>query len=368
LLFWKTRLAAALTVAVTVVACSLDDIVPDGSLPIDDGASAGAKDSLKVDGSNEARLELKTGASLTVPKDALDHEVDIGIERPADSKAVEFVESLKSVKAVASAPYVLTPHGTEFMKELKLEIPVVANKGKELVAVYLKDESDREWKYLDTPTVENDVATVTIKHFSVIVLVDRERAGVAEDAGSAPPAETDAGHDDVDAGAPVVDDAGDTPRGEDAGSSAALDAGSAPIDSPVPDASANTVKDAGTQTMRDAAQAQLDASASADAGSGADDASAALPDAGTMLDAGPPVDAGQAPDAGTGADDASAQLPPDTGAPVDSATQDAASCQPTFYCEPGLCGWYADGCGGEIPCGACDQACDLYDAGLCPIG
>lgn len=366
-MLWKTRIATALTIAATFAACSLDDLVPDGTLPIDDGASEGTKEVMKVDGSSEARLELKTGASLTVPKDAVDHSVMIAIERPADSKAVEFVESLKSVKAVASAPYVLTPHGTEFMKDLKLEIPVVANKGKELVAVYLKDESDREWKYLDTPTVENDVATVTLKHFSVIVLVDRERAGVEEkrDAGSAS-GQTDAGGDPVDAGAPA--DAGSATAGEDAGS-VSVDAGSqGDPGGQTKDAGSASAHDAGTQTMTDAGQSAPDASASLDANV-ADAGSA--PDGGTTLDA-----SAQTPDAGQPdayMDDSSAQTPPDTGALNDGSSQQPDACTPNAVCQEDWCGWHDDGCGGEMPCGECELyggLCGFYEVGVCgfPVG
>jgi hypothetical protein len=366
---------AALAVALTVVACSLDDIAGKYiDIGIDDGASDGAKESLKVDGSQEQRLELETGATLTLPKGAVDHDVTIGVERPSDTKAIEFVETLKTVKAVASAPYVLTPHGTEFAKDIKLEIPVVNNKGKNLVAAYLKDENDREWKYLDTPTVENDVATVTLKHFSVIVLLDRERAGFeieepadAPDAGAARDAGSarDASTSEEDAGAEL--DAGtDTDPGAD------RDAGK----NEAPDASAGGAIDAGVGASSDSgAQATPDASvsvpvdAASDDDSGASqvsdggtgqgtDSSATLPDGALDPDAttGASVDSGQGSD--TGVDAGDAQLP-------DGA---ADACQP-HVCEIYECGSVPDiMCGGEVGCGNCEEyggVCGMYEPNIC---
>ncbi len=371
---WKTRFAAALTIGLTVVACSLDDLVPEGSLGIDDGASGGAKESYKVDNDSEARIEIEeTGATLTVPKGAVEHAVTIGVERPSDIKAIEFVESLKTVKAVASAPYVLTPHGTEFTKDLKLQIPVVANKGKELVAAYLKDESDREWKYLDTPVVEGDVATVTLKHFSVIVLLDRERAGfdVAPDAGSATPGSNDAGDELLDAGTSEVEDAGSAPdptdaesapEPTDAGTRDDQDTGATRADAGGSALDAGAAIDAGTGQVLDAA----DPTPAPEAGMGAaeDAGSASNPDADTP----PPVDTGvQLPPDDAGDPNAQdAGFVPDTGTePIDSGYD---ACEPYWYCAYDQCGSIVDTCGGEHSCGNCEQhggECGFYEPGRC---
>lgn len=362
---WKTRVPAALAIALAVGACSLDEIAGDAiDIGVDDGASKGVKDSVQVNGNQEQTLTLETGATLTLPKGAVDHDVTIGVERPSDAKAIEFVETLKSIKAVASAPYVLTPHGTEFAKDVKLEIPVVNNKGKDLVAAYLKDESDREWKFLDTPVVENDVATVTLKHFSVIVLLDRARAGIEidepEDAGStrdAGVAEPDAGSDD-DAGHKADDDAG---RDE------AKDAGS-PIGAS--DAGTSTMLDASAQVTPDAGQVQppvTDASVSFDA---------AQPpvneDAGS---GGGAVDSGtqQPPDAMTQVEDSGAGQS-DSGTVViitDDAGEDSGyPCEPLLYCQPYQCGSVPNGCGGEIGCGNCEEygygECGRDEPNVCP--
>jgi hypothetical protein len=349
---WKTRVTA-LAFALAFSACSADDFFDyEGTLPIDDGASKGTKESLKVDGEHEARLELSTGVALTFPKGAVERDVEIGVERPTDSKAIELVQTLKTVKAVASAPYVLTPHGTQFQKDVKLEIPILNNKGRPLIAAYLKDENDREWKTLDTPVVEGDVAVVTLKHFSVIVLLDLARSGLeAPDAGA-----FDAGDDEEDAG--TEDDASAEPDAdsEDAGASAAdagvafdaastLDAGD--TTPPVSDASAH-VADAGTTQTSDAhTGGGPDAQVANDAGS--------TPDASAVIDTG----TGGEPDSAYA--DASSQ-DPDSGYDYDSGYDSAT---PDSGCTPLLCefacGIIQDGCGGELDCG---DDCGLY-GGTC---
>src|SRR5688572_2031593 len=107
------------------MACSPSDFVDyDDLLGVDDGAGDGDKDILKVDGTAEARLSVKTGATLTIPKGAVDRNLEIGLERPDDDKAIDFVKALPEIKSAASAPYILTPHGTKFAQPVTLELPV----------------------------------------------------------------------------------------------------------------------------------------------------------------------------------------------------------------------------------------------------
>src|SRR5688500_2870413 len=126
------------------MACSPSDFVDyDDVLGIDDGAGDGDSQLVKVDGNSEARLSVKTGATLTIPKGAVDRNLEIGLERPDDDKALDFVKALPVIKAAASAPYILTPHGTRFKEPVTLELPVVEKQqGRELVAAYLEDEED----------------------------------------------------------------------------------------------------------------------------------------------------------------------------------------------------------------------------------
>jgi hypothetical protein len=346
-------------VSLTVMACSVDNLIGSKAvLGIDDGASEGAKDSLKVDGKSEATIALDTGATLTLPKGAVDHDVTIGVERPADSKAIALVESLKSVKAVASAPYVLTPHGTEFAKDVKLEIPVVNNKDRELVVAWLKDESDREWKYLDSPTVENDVATVTLKHFSVVVLLDRARSGLTIDA-------PDAGADDKDAGAPVQD-AGRA--ADDAGKDEPPDAGADPKqdeDAGSPPAEAGSVTVDATVQTPDASDHADDAGSAFDAGS------AETPDASTNPDldssAQPMLDAAQGSDSGSVAIDDAGLPDASSGGGSDASQQLPDGCVP-YTCFVDQCGAVPDGCGSYVECGNCEVnggVCGFYEPNLC---
>jgi hypothetical protein len=259
---------AVALLAAGLVACSTDDLIDvDGTLDIDDGASEGVAKSLKVDGSSEQKLTLETGASLTVPKGAVDRELTIKVERPSDDKALELVKTLKTDKAVASAPYVLTPHGTQFKNAVTLELPVAKHEGRELAVAWLEDENDKEWKLLSEARVENDKVKVELGHFSVIVVLDVQMAGL--DA-SVPVSAADAGTSTPDAGDDTNEDAGDDPGTRaDAGIGAAQDAGST---SQPPDAMQPVDHDAGSK-YEDAA------------GSGSSDAATTAPDAYIEYDA-----------------------------------------------------------------------------------
>jgi hypothetical protein len=174
-------------------ACSIDDFVEFGGvIGVDDGASEGAFKSQKVDGSEEAHIALKTGASITVPKDGVEETVEIGMQRPADEKAISLVKSLKDYQAIVSAPYVLTPHGTKFKEPVTVEIPITKQTDKKLVMAWLENESDKKWKRLGEPVVKDGTAKLDIDHFSVVILLEEDRANLSDDTGSA-----------ADAGAPT---------------------------------------------------------------------------------------------------------------------------------------------------------------------
>jgi hypothetical protein len=221
----------ALFAITATVACSIDDFVEYGGvIGVDDGASEGTFKSVVVDGSQEERIELKTGASITIPEDAVETVVEIGMQRPADEKAVALVKSLKDYQAIVSAPYVLTPHGTKFREPVIIEIPVNKQTDKKLVVGWLENESDKKWKMLGVPVVKDGVAKLEIDHFSVVILLEEERANLAsdEDAGSN---NADAGNTGPGGGAPL--DGGnlaDPMASADAAKPAgAFDAGSGPV-------------------------------------------------------------------------------------------------------------------------------------------
>jgi hypothetical protein len=116
-----------------------------------------------------------------LPKGALQGAVEIGIERPADEEAVKLVKPLKDYLAIASAPYVLTPHGTKFKAPVTIEIPVTKQTDKKLVVGWLENEGDKTWKKLGVPSVKDGVAKIAIDHFSVVILLEEERANLAGD-------------------------------------------------------------------------------------------------------------------------------------------------------------------------------------------
>lgn len=219
----------ALYVLALVAACSIDDFVEYGGvIGVDDGASEGVFKSQQVDGSQEARLELKTRGAITVPKGALTESVEIGIERPADQDAIPLVKPLKDYLAIVSAPYVLTPHGTKFRAPVTVEIPITKQTDKKLIVAWLENESDKTWKKLGVPTVKDGLAKITMDHFSVVILLEEERAKLpgdepadggpaGADAGGSSPGTSVVPSDDSDAPAPSGYDAARPADAIDAG-------------------------------------------------------------------------------------------------------------------------------------------------------
>jgi hypothetical protein len=210
-------------------------------LGVDDGASNGKSDSKVVDGKEPVRLELVTGALVDVPAGAVTKEVKITVERPSDSKALKLVENLKSPGRIVSAPYVLTPHGTTFKEDVTVTLPIAKEGSKQLSVAWLENEKDTKWKLLGVPKSNGEKAAITLKHFSVLLLVEgdedlepMEEVEDARDAGiDAAEPERDAG---IDATAPM--DAGDDPRDASQGApdaSASRDASNADTGLPPPD-------------------------------------------------------------------------------------------------------------------------------------
>ncbi len=188
---WQIGLVAALA----VVGCESDSGRSAESLAelgIDDGASAGLETSAPVTGKEEVVMELATGARVKIPEGAADTEIVLGLKRPADSVALALIKGLASTDKVASAPYVVTPHGTKFKAEVEVTLPVVKDRDlKKLRVVWLEDEKDTKWKELGVPEVTGKEAVVRVDHFSVLLLVEGER----EPSGAQP------GYDDEDGGA-----------------------------------------------------------------------------------------------------------------------------------------------------------------------
>ncbi|HEX6243071.1 MAG TPA: hypothetical protein VFZ61_19290, partial [Polyangiales bacterium] len=202
----RTSFALWLTIACAMGSSNLGcnrEVSSQGArrvLEVDDGASDGAATQVLVKAGAQASLKLATGAEVTVPEGALDKQVKLGLERPDDSKSLKLIESLDKSQKIASAPYVVTPHGTSFKRDVEVELPIAqASAGKSLDVRWLADESDTEWKKLGKASIEGAKAKIKVDHFSVLILVESDAleqpadAGAAEDAepleGSTQPAE-----------------------------------------------------------------------------------------------------------------------------------------------------------------------------------
>lgn len=184
--------AGVLLSGVSLSGCSEES--KSGTSPIpDDGASAGDQGTKVATIDSEAKVALKNGSLLVVPKGAVDKDVEIGFERPKDDRASELVAPLvKSEARVLSAPHVLTPHGAKFAADVEVTLPVSkTSSGASVSIAYLKDEQDTEWKKIGTAQVEGGQVTFKMKHFSVVVLLADDQglsdAGVTMDASAPTP-------------------------------------------------------------------------------------------------------------------------------------------------------------------------------------
>lgn len=180
---------AAFLSAVLWGGCSLADKINSlADFDFGDGASEGEETSALVGPDDEVTLGLKTGAQISIPKGALDQMLEIGLKRPKDEDAVKLVKGVKAKDKIASAPYVLTPHGTQFKKNVEVTLPVVEGRDKEnLVVAWLEDEQDKKWKSLGAPEVSGNKAKIKTPHFSVLVLVERGAVTFDEESDSGAP-------------------------------------------------------------------------------------------------------------------------------------------------------------------------------------
>lgn len=147
-------------------------------LGIVDGASEGLSKSVAVKAGAAATLDLDTGARLSIPEGATSAALEIGLKRPPDVEALPLLAKVDREFKIASAPYVITPHGTKLDADAELDIPVAHGKADRLVVAYLDDESDDVWKVHDAAHVSEDGSTMTatLKHFSVYVVLERSIA------------------------------------------------------------------------------------------------------------------------------------------------------------------------------------------------
>ncbi|HEX6242164.1 MAG TPA: hypothetical protein VFZ61_14740, partial [Polyangiales bacterium] len=163
-------------VALGLGACSDGDGGGSGALAdlgIDDGASQGETRSKLVKAGEAAELTLKTGARLSIPEGAAEDDVEVSIKRPRDEEALPLLKMVRSGYKAVSAPYVVTPHGKSFNKDVELSLPVGKGKSDRLEVAFLDDEDDTSWEIHGKPKLDEDTAKVALKHFSVYILLER---------------------------------------------------------------------------------------------------------------------------------------------------------------------------------------------------
>lgn len=266
----RTWIPLALFAGVAMTACSDGGGGgPLAALGIDDGASGGLSKSETASPGKSVRIELGTGAELEIPAGAVTKNVRVLLERPADGKALELVNRLPKVDdRIASAPYVLTPHGTKFQNDVTVKLPLAKKDAASVSVAWLEDENDKTWKVLAEAEIEGETATVKLRHFSVLLLIDDVSGLAVLDAGTSTDGE-DAAAGDVDAGVETED--GGSPDERDAGPTVELDGGPDEID-----AGTGADDDAGDMTRDASTGADSSAPVDASAGDGGPDASELL--------------------------------------------------------------------------------------------
>lgn len=177
------RLVAA-GALMAAVGCGSEGKSSPGSLSalgIDDGASAGQTTSALLTAESQTVLKLDTGARLTVPEGSVTKQLKVDLTRPADDKALPLLKVVQSQYKVASAPYVVTPHGSTFEKDLELSLPIAKGNPDRLVVAWLEDEYDKTWEIHGKARVAGNAAKVPVRHFSVYVLLEQMDEQVDED-------------------------------------------------------------------------------------------------------------------------------------------------------------------------------------------
>jgi hypothetical protein len=144
-------------------------------LGIADGASAGEVQTLSVTPDEGGTLELKTGARIVFPAGAVDEALEVTFKRPRDSEALSLVKTVELRHRIASAPYVVTPHGKQFKREVEVVLPVEKERDPRKIKVaWLEDENDKQWKVIATPQIADGKASFRVTHFSVFVLLESQ--------------------------------------------------------------------------------------------------------------------------------------------------------------------------------------------------
>jgi hypothetical protein len=132
-------------------------------------------------------LRLDGGAVVRVPPGVAPDGVTLGIREVEAEELAPYIARLSPTESPASAPYVLTPHGTQFKEPVEVSLPIAAGMRHELLQVsWLGDEADTTWKSLGLANVVGQDAVVRMSHFSVLMLTAIENECLTDNGGCDP--------------------------------------------------------------------------------------------------------------------------------------------------------------------------------------
>jgi hypothetical protein len=185
----------------------------------------------KTIGPEGGEVALPDGASVNIPKGALDEDTDITVSRLSEDDAEALIDLLPAGLSPASAIYAFTPHGLKFNVAVGITLPF-ESASKTLSAQRLDDEDDETWAAQAGAEFDKSEATFETMTFSLYLVASG--TATARDAGSdamtvLPPQDAATGGKDASTGGKDAgkdtgtgdDDAGgggDKDAGEDAGS------------------------------------------------------------------------------------------------------------------------------------------------------
>ena len=120
-------------------------------------------------GPEGGRIELSSGAAISVPADALSTEVELAAVQTDPASLPAPPEDGRPVGSALR----LTPHGTTFERAIEITIPAADGAN----AVFrLDDDSDDSWQEVTDTTRAGDTLTFETSRFSYYLAVQRARS------------------------------------------------------------------------------------------------------------------------------------------------------------------------------------------------
>jgi hypothetical protein len=108
-------------------------------------------------------------ASLTIQPGALLGDVEIGIEKLVPPP----LDVLPGYQYIGEA-YAFTPHGTQFIKTVRVRVPYVVEEEDRLGLHRLDDESDQSWEVLDEGDFQGGIASYDTLRLSVFIATQED--------------------------------------------------------------------------------------------------------------------------------------------------------------------------------------------------